>query len=627
MHFDEVYHARTATEFLQDWRYGMPHDIYEYTHPHLAKYAMAVGLIVAGDDRVTAQRELGTAVRDALVEPRWDDPTLPDARAGDRVLRRQRRPGPRLRPRDRGAWSRRGRSPGSRRSPSTRRPSPRSSGPIPGRSSRSTRARRSTASGRRGSTSVDDAGPGPAELASVGAPITRIALTDDGTGMAVATADGDVVLVDPGTGSELARTRFERGRGPGRRRHRQRADRGPGRRARPGRRGGRAGGRSPGATRRSTSAGSPPRPATARRSSSWPPSRTSEEATLQAAIADGRLDGLRDRRPCRAIAVAEAGGVTFVVAGDRRDRRHRSPLDAPARGLAKVTGIDKPTLYVALGDERMAVVLVGEGDGKTRRHARQDVLDARRRPGVVFDPSTSMVHVLGRHAGRLGRHDLRRRAARQRGLRRRAAPVRRRRPGRSTPTRSTRATTARRSCVTSAGGTLATVDIGQPRVRLAPPGRHRRRRSRRASSSSSPGSCSGAATVAVLAAILVLADGMLFVQSPDRDERRLRRLLHRRRVHPVRARSGPGAGGARGRSGSSCPLVGRPARARPRLEVGRPLRDGRDRRPHPRPLGARADAPHPRADRRDHGPRLHGDRRPARTRRRAPRNLTSSSGS
>src|ERR1019366_8208990 len=42
-HFDEVYHARTAMEFLQDWRYGMPHDIYEFTHPHLAKYAMAEG--------------------------------------------------------------------------------------------------------------------------------------------------------------------------------------------------------------------------------------------------------------------------------------------------------------------------------------------------------------------------------------------------------------------------------------------------------------------------------------------------------------------------------------------------------------------------------------------------------
>ena len=43
MHFDEVYHARTATEFLQAWRYGLSHDIYEWTHPHLAKYAMAGG--------------------------------------------------------------------------------------------------------------------------------------------------------------------------------------------------------------------------------------------------------------------------------------------------------------------------------------------------------------------------------------------------------------------------------------------------------------------------------------------------------------------------------------------------------------------------------------------------------
>ena len=84
MHFDEVYHARTATEFLQDWRYGKPHDIYEFTHPHLAKYAMAVGLIVAGDDRVTAQCSLGTAARDVLVEPRWEDTSSPGGRAGER---------------------------------------------------------------------------------------------------------------------------------------------------------------------------------------------------------------------------------------------------------------------------------------------------------------------------------------------------------------------------------------------------------------------------------------------------------------------------------------------------------------------------------------------------------------
>ncbi|MDT4947326.1 MAG: hypothetical protein QOH14_4059, partial [Pseudonocardiales bacterium] len=85
MHFDEVYHARTATEFLQDWRYGISHDIYEWTHPHLAKYVMAGGIVAFGDDRVSGSSELGVPVRDALVEPRRDDPSLPQARAGDRV--------------------------------------------------------------------------------------------------------------------------------------------------------------------------------------------------------------------------------------------------------------------------------------------------------------------------------------------------------------------------------------------------------------------------------------------------------------------------------------------------------------------------------------------------------------
>ncbi len=85
MHFDEVYHARTATEFLQDWRYGIPHDIYEYTHPHLAKYAMAAGLVAFADDQVTSQGSIGVPVRDAALELRWEDPTLPGDRAGDRT--------------------------------------------------------------------------------------------------------------------------------------------------------------------------------------------------------------------------------------------------------------------------------------------------------------------------------------------------------------------------------------------------------------------------------------------------------------------------------------------------------------------------------------------------------------
>jgi len=74
MHFDEVYHPRTATEFLQDWRYGVPPpQIYEWTHPHMAKYAMAVGIMAFGEDRVGATSQLGVSVVDALIEPRRDD--------------------------------------------------------------------------------------------------------------------------------------------------------------------------------------------------------------------------------------------------------------------------------------------------------------------------------------------------------------------------------------------------------------------------------------------------------------------------------------------------------------------------------------------------------------------------
>ena len=85
MIFDEVYHARTATEFLQDWRYGEPHDIYEFTHPHLAKYLIAVGLVAFGDDNVTGTADLGGPVTDAVTETRWSPPDQPDQRDGDRL--------------------------------------------------------------------------------------------------------------------------------------------------------------------------------------------------------------------------------------------------------------------------------------------------------------------------------------------------------------------------------------------------------------------------------------------------------------------------------------------------------------------------------------------------------------
>ncbi len=85
MHFDEVYHARTAAEFLQDWRYGLSHDIYEWTHPHLAKYAMAVGMVLWGEDDVAATSDLGVPVVAAAIEPRRIDETVQGARAGERL--------------------------------------------------------------------------------------------------------------------------------------------------------------------------------------------------------------------------------------------------------------------------------------------------------------------------------------------------------------------------------------------------------------------------------------------------------------------------------------------------------------------------------------------------------------
>jgi predicted membrane-bound dolichyl-phosphate-mannose-protein mannosyltransferase len=85
MYFDEVYHARTGTEFLQDWRYGLPHSIYEYTHPHLAKYAMALGIVAFGDNAVTGTAKLPQTVTDAAVEPRWSPGSAPSQRNGDRL--------------------------------------------------------------------------------------------------------------------------------------------------------------------------------------------------------------------------------------------------------------------------------------------------------------------------------------------------------------------------------------------------------------------------------------------------------------------------------------------------------------------------------------------------------------
>jgi len=87
MYFDEVYHARTGMEFLQHWKYGERHSIYEYTHPHLAKYAMAWSVDAFGENRVTGTDTVGaTGVTAAAVEMRWSPFGQPSVRNGDRLF-------------------------------------------------------------------------------------------------------------------------------------------------------------------------------------------------------------------------------------------------------------------------------------------------------------------------------------------------------------------------------------------------------------------------------------------------------------------------------------------------------------------------------------------------------------
>jgi len=68
-HFDEVYHARTATEMLADWQEGWTRDTYEWTHPPLAKYLIAAGIAAADPNRVLGSTELDAPATALAVVP------------------------------------------------------------------------------------------------------------------------------------------------------------------------------------------------------------------------------------------------------------------------------------------------------------------------------------------------------------------------------------------------------------------------------------------------------------------------------------------------------------------------------------------------------------------------------
>jgi hypothetical protein len=69
MIFDEVYHARTAADFLSDWRWGWNRDPYEWTHPMLAKYLIAAGIVLADPNQVSGRIELERPATALAVAP------------------------------------------------------------------------------------------------------------------------------------------------------------------------------------------------------------------------------------------------------------------------------------------------------------------------------------------------------------------------------------------------------------------------------------------------------------------------------------------------------------------------------------------------------------------------------
>ncbi|MDQ4035782.1 MAG: phospholipid carrier-dependent glycosyltransferase, partial [Chloroflexota bacterium] len=68
-HFDEVYHARSAAEWLSNWQNDWDRDVYEWTHPMLAKYLIAGGMLVADPNKVVGSSDLEAPSPSIAVAP------------------------------------------------------------------------------------------------------------------------------------------------------------------------------------------------------------------------------------------------------------------------------------------------------------------------------------------------------------------------------------------------------------------------------------------------------------------------------------------------------------------------------------------------------------------------------
>jgi predicted membrane-bound dolichyl-phosphate-mannose-protein mannosyltransferase/Gpi18-like mannosyltransferase len=78
-HFDEVYHARSATEWLADWQEGWTRDTYEWTHPPLAKYLIAAGIVFADPNKVVGGTDLDAPATAIAVAPQRTAQTRPES--------------------------------------------------------------------------------------------------------------------------------------------------------------------------------------------------------------------------------------------------------------------------------------------------------------------------------------------------------------------------------------------------------------------------------------------------------------------------------------------------------------------------------------------------------------------
>ncbi len=388
MHFDEVYHARTATEFLQFWRYGEPHDIYEYTHPHLAKYAMAAGIVAFGNDRVASTSDLGVPVVDATVEPRWEDPTASSARRGDRLyvatgqavlaydlasralVATIAAPGARAVAVD---------ASGHRLLVGTE------AGQILALDT-STTLDALRAAGKTGETL-----PVPDTLSSVGAAVSRLYATTDGSTIAAGLAGDILATVDATSGAALGRTVI-----PGL--------------------GGMADGGTASAIVVDTSAVTDPKALAAELARIAGLDEKTVQARIAAggglpvvvsggldpavktavddAIAAGTLPGVTDEPRAR-LAVAAAAGLDFVDPTDAKVTDTVALPDGPAAAdVAEVGGVGNPAVYVVGGRTLWRVDLGADSSG-----AAPTVTKTLAMPGevrrVLFDGATQQVHALG----------------------------------------------------------------------------------------------------------------------------------------------------------------------------------------------------------------------------------------